>query len=206
GGSGAPAAAPGSSATEVVTPTNTPSASSPATSGEAPPTTSSAPTTTAPSTAPHPPGTLALGVTGNDVKWLQARLKQLHLYNGEISGTFDAATQAAVVAFQNRAHTADPSGVVGRSTRTALIAAGSKPQVSLLTGGEHHGKGANPEDVKRLQRSLASALNKSVKATGQFDMDTFSALVEYQAAEGLAPDGIAGDKVWSALQQGKIVG
>jgi peptidoglycan hydrolase-like protein with peptidoglycan-binding domain len=208
GGSGStPAAAPGSSATEVVTPP-TPAASSVETS-QAPTTagSSSAPTTSSPSTAPHPPGTLALGVTGNDVKWLQGRLKQLHLYNGEISGTFDAATQAAVVGFQGRSHTSDPSGVVGRSTKTALIAAGSKPQLSILNpGGDHHGKGANPEDVKRLQRALSSALNRNVKATGQFDMDTVGAVVQYQAAVGLGPDGIAGDKVWSALQQGRITG
>ncbi|GAA1950516.1 peptidoglycan-binding protein [Catenulispora subtropica] len=205
GGSATPAAAPGSSATEVVTPTTPAESSAPASSEPA--TSSSSPTTTAPSTAAHPPGTLALGVTGNDVKWLQARLKQLRLYNGEISGTFDAATQAAVVAFQNRTHPSDPSGVVGRSTKTALIAAGSKPQLSLLTpGGDKHGRGANPEDVKRLQRALSTALNQNVKATGQFDMDTFSALVQYQAAVGLTPDGIAGDKVWSALQQGRLAG
>ena len=207
GGDPAPAAAPGSSATEVVTPTSG-ATGAPATSQD--PTTSAsstAPTTTAPSTAPHPPGTLALGVTGNDVKWLQGRLKQLHFYNGEINGTFDAATQAAVVAFQDRTHPADPSGIVGRSTKTALIAAGSKPQLSMLNVVEKHGKGGvNPEDVKRLQRALSSALNTSVKATGVFDVDTFGAVVQYQAAMGLGADGVAGDKVWSALQQGRIVG
>ncbi|MFD0638979.1 peptidoglycan-binding protein [Catenulispora yoronensis] len=162
-----------------------------------------------PSTAPHPPGTLALGVTGADVKWLQTRLKQLHLYNGEVSGTFDQATQAAVIAFQNRTHPADPAGVVGRPTKTALIAAGSKPQLSMMSmigGGDRHGKPANPEDVKRLQRALSSALNQNVKASGQFDMDTFGAVVQYQAAVGLQADGVANDKVWGALQQGKVVG
>lgn len=205
GGSSTPAAAPGSSATEVLTPTS-PASTAPATSEPAT-AASTAPTTTAPTTAPHPPGTLALGVTGGEVKWLQTRLKQLHLYNGEINGTFDAATQAAVVAFQNRTHPADQPGVVGRSTKTALIAAGSKPQLSLLMpGAEKHGKGVNPADVKRLQQALSAALNTTVKATGQFDVDTFGAVVQYQAAVGLSPDGIAGDKVWSALQQGKITG
>ncbi|NUP48456.1 MAG: hypothetical protein HOW97_14280 [Catenulispora sp.] len=205
GGSSTPTAAPGSSATEVVTPTS-PVSTAPAT-GQQTTAATTAPATTAPSTAPHPPGTLALGVTGGEVKWLQARLKQLHLYNGEINGTFDAATQAAVVAFQNRTHPADQPGVVGRSTKTALIAAGSKPALSLLTPGtEKHGKGANPADIKRLQQALSAALNTPVKATGQFDVDTFGAVVQYQSAVGLSPDGIAGDKVWSALQQGKITG
>jgi peptidoglycan hydrolase-like protein with peptidoglycan-binding domain len=207
GGTPTPAATPGSQATEIVTPTST-ATSGPATT-QTSTTTSSSPSTTARSTAPHPPGTLALGETGGEVKWLQARLKQLHLYNGEISGTFDQATQAAVIVFQGRTHPADPSGIVGRSTKTALIAAGSQPRLSIVFpggGGDKHGKGANPDDVKRLQHALSSALNTGVKATGQFDMDTFGAVMRYQGAVGLAPDGVVGDKVWSALQQGKIVG
>ena len=147
------------------------------------------------------------------MKWLQTRLHQLGLYNGPINSNFDAATQSAVTAFQNKTHPSDPSGVVGRSTKTALIAAGSKPTLTPqlsgglpVLGGDKHHRGNNPADVKRLQQALASALNTTVKATGQFDMDTFAAVVQYQSASNLPADGVVNGPVWAALQSGKISG
>jgi peptidoglycan hydrolase-like protein with peptidoglycan-binding domain len=187
--------------TEVVTP-SAPKAGAPS---------ATEPPTSAPNSPAVPvPGQLRLGDTGAEVKWLQNRLKQLNFYDGDATGTFDQATLAAVQAFQAHAHTADPSGVVARSTKTALIAAGSRPRLSLLTPGDQGGKkkggAAGSDDVKRLQRSLAVALNQDVKATGEFDVATVSAVIQYQAAVGLGPDGIVGDRVWGALQQGKIAG
>ena len=213
GGSSTPAAAPSGAQGSVTTPTGTPS-SVPSTS--APPTSasSSSPSSSASSPTQHTPGQLQLGDTGPEVKWLQNRLHQLGLYNGPISGTFDASTQAAVAAFQNRTHATDPSGVVGRSTRTALIAAGSKPTLTLqmggglpiFGGGDKHHKGGNAADVKRLQQALAVALNSNLKASGQFDPDTFAAVVQYQGALHLPADGVVSGPVWTALQQGQIVG
>jgi hypothetical protein len=213
GGSQSPSAGPGSSQGQVVTPSDTPSAA-PSTAQQVPNT--SIPSTSASSPTQHKPGQLALGDTGPEVKWLQNRLHQLGVYNGPISGTFDAATQAGVAAFQNRTHPADPSGVVGRSTKTALIAAGSRPTLTAQLpglpvgdggGDKHHKGGGNAGDIKRLQQALATALNNpGVKATGQFDMDTFGAVVQYQSAMGLAPDGVVTDKMWAALQQGRITG
>ncbi|WP_194908714.1 peptidoglycan-binding domain-containing protein [Catenulispora rubra] len=213
GGSGTPAAAPGGAQGSVTTPTGTPSSAAQA---SAPASTSarSSPSSSASSPTQHTPGQMQLGDTGAEVKWLQTRLHQLGLYNGPINGTFDAQTQAAVAAFQNRSHATDPSGVVGRSTRTALIAAGSKPTLAvqlggglpIFGGGDKHHKGANPADVKRLQQALAVALNANVKASGQFDPDTFAAVVQYQSALHLSPDGVVNGPVWTALQQGQIVG
>jgi peptidoglycan hydrolase-like protein with peptidoglycan-binding domain len=187
---------------EIVQPTTgAPASSAPTT----PPTT--APTTPTPSVS-HAAGTLALGDTGPEVKWLQNRLKQLHFYNGTVSGTFDAATAAAVEAFQAKAHTADPASVVGRSTKTALIAWGSKPNLSLLGAlggdGEKKHPGQNPADVKRLQQSLATALNTNGPATGNYDATTFGAVLQYETSVGLPPDGAVGDKVWADLQSGKL--
>jgi|GEM_PF-2725823 len=203
--SAGPAVTPGS----VTTPTGTPS-SQPAVANVP---STSAPSSSASSSGPHIAGALQLGDTGAEVKWLQTRLHQLGLYNGPINSTFDAATQAAVAAFQNKAHPSDPSGVVGRSTKTALIAAGSKPTLMpqpaglpILGGDKHHKGGNNPADVKRLQQALASALNTNVKATGQFDMDTFAAVVQYQSANNLPADGVVNGPVWAALQSGKISG
>jgi peptidoglycan hydrolase-like protein with peptidoglycan-binding domain len=187
--------------TEVLTPSphkatdSAPSATTPTTSASATPMT-------------HVPGTLQLGDSGAEVKWLQNRLKQLGVYNGDATGTFDQATAAAVAAFQSRAHTADATGVVGRSTKTALIAWGSRPRLNIFTGdpGGKKRNGTSPDDVKRLQRALSVALNQDVKATGTYDVATAGAVMQYEAAVGLAPDGATGDKVWAALQQGKLSG
>jgi peptidoglycan hydrolase-like protein with peptidoglycan-binding domain len=210
GGHGsAPSAGPAVTPGSVTTPTGTPSSQSAVANVPS----TSAPSSSSSSSALHIPGVLQLGDTGAEVKWLQTRLHQLGLYNGPINSTFDAATQAAVTAFQNKTHPGDPSGVVGRSTKTALIAAGSKPTLTPqlsgglpIFGGDKHHKGNNPADVKRLQQALSSALNTNVKATGQFDMDTFSAVVQYQSANNLAADGIVNGPVWAALQSGKISG
>jgi peptidoglycan hydrolase-like protein with peptidoglycan-binding domain len=206
GHSSTPSAGPAVTPGSVTTPTG---ASSQSAVANVPST--SVPSSSSSSSAQHIPGALQLGDTGAEVKWLQTRLHQLGVYNGPINSTFDAATQAAVTAFQNRAHPSDPSGVVGRSTKTALIAAGSKPTLTPqlssgfpILGGDKHHKGNNPADVKRLQQALASALNTNLKATGQFDMDTFGAVVQYQSANNLPADGVVNGPVWAALQSGKI--
>lgn len=201
GGKGSPAAtAPTNAPTQDVTP----APSQPPTTGQ--PTTAD-PGTSSSASASHIPGVLQFGDTGATVKWLQTRLHQLGLYNGPISGKFDQATVTAVEQFQQRAHPADPAGVVGRSTKTALIAWGSRPRLTVAGafGGDKHAK-VNPEDVKRLQRALASALNQDIKASGTFDAATFGAVVAYQSSVGLPPDGVVNDQVWAALQSGKIAG
>lgn len=64
--------------------------------------------------------TLRQGDSGPWVEELQRELTQLTFYSGLINGTFDAATAAAVRAFQtNNKITAD--GVVGRETWSALV-------------------------------------------------------------------------------------
>ncbi|ACU69264.1 Peptidoglycan-binding domain 1 protein [Catenulispora acidiphila DSM 44928] len=211
GGSSKPSAGPANTPGTVTTPTVPPSTSAPQVAASDPAT--STPSSPASSTS-HAPGTLQLGDSGAEVKWLQTRLHQLGVYNGPINSKFDAATQAAVAAFQAKTHASDPAGVVGRSTKTALIAAGSKPtlmgQVPNLPGGplggDKHHRGNNPADVKRLQQALAVALNTNLKATGQFDLDTFGAVVQYQGAMHMTPDGLVNGTVWAALQQGRISG
>ncbi|WP_370364614.1 peptidoglycan-binding protein [Catenulispora sp. GP43] len=212
GGSSTPSAGPAINPGSVTTPTTPPSSSAQSAVANAP--TSSTPSSSASTPAERVPGQWQLGDSGPEVKWIQTRLHQLGLYNGPINSTFDAATQAAVAAFQARSHASDPSGVVGRSTKTALIAAGSKPTLTPQLpnlpggpfGGDKHHKPASAADVKRLQEALAAALNTDVKATGQYDMDTFSAVVQYQSAMHLAADGVVNGPMWAALQQGRITG
>lgn len=140
---------------------------------------------------------LSLGSTGSYVHYVQTRLRELGYYQGDITGQYDQATAQAVGAFQARAGvTADPSGTVGRSTLTALIAAGSQPNLRF---GERSG------DVRRLQQALNSAENAGLTLTGKYDLATYAAVGRYQQAVGVHPSGVVNTQTWDALQSGHIV-
>ncbi len=69
------------------------------------------------------------GSAGNDVKQMQSRLYQLrYLDAGYVSGTFDAATTAAVMTFQQR-NGLFADGVAGSATLTALYSADAEPLI-----------------------------------------------------------------------------
>ena len=141
---------------------------------------------------------LSIGSTGTYVRYVQTRLRQLGYYHGDITGQYDQATAQAVSSFQGKAQvTGDPSGTVGRSTITALIAAGSQPNLHL---------GERSADVKRLQEALNSAEGAGLNASGRYDQATFLAVARYQTQIGTAPTGAANAQTWAALQSGTIAG
>ena len=69
------------------------------------------------------------GMSGQNVKDLQSRLRALGYYTGEIDGQFGAATQEAVVAFQRR-NGLDTDGIVGAQTSALLFSAEARPQAA----------------------------------------------------------------------------
>lgn len=153
-----------------------------------------------PSPSTTPGGTtlpLSLGSTGQYVHYVQARLHQLGYYQGPVNDQYDQATAQAVQNFQARAGvTDDPAATVGRSTLTALIAAGSRPD---LRPGQRSG------DVKRLQEALNAAENAGLTISGKYDAATMVAVGEYQQRMGVNPTGSMNGQTWTALQSGKIV-
>ena len=166
-----------------------------------PPTTQ--PPTTPPATNPASGNSalpLSLGSTGNLVKYVQQRLQQLRFYNGPDNGLFDQATAGAVQQFQAAARIqGDPASVVGRSTMTALIAAGSQP---VLKVNGHN----NPGDVKRLQAALDYAENANLPSNGSFTAATWAAVTRYQVSVGLTPNGEVDGQTWAKLQAGDLAG
>ena len=73
-----------------------------------------------------PTRTLRKGCTGEDVKTLQRRLKELGYYTGALDGGYGTGTIAAVEAFQRRNNlTAD--GVAGTATIKLLFSDAAKP-------------------------------------------------------------------------------
>jgi peptidoglycan hydrolase-like protein with peptidoglycan-binding domain len=134
------------------------------------------------------------------VKYVQERLDQLQFYNGPVTGQFDQATAAAVQQFQGAAKVqGDPAGVVGRSTMTALVAAGSQPDLRL-NGFDNSG------DTKRLQQALDYAEGAGLPASGNFNNSTRNAVMRYQSAVGLAPTGQVDAQTWDKLQSGTLAG
>ena len=67
----------------------------------------------------HTPGTLRLGDSGDAVAQLQTKLRYVGWFTGAVSGTFDADTRAAVIAFQ-QAKRLEADGVAGKKTLSAL--------------------------------------------------------------------------------------
>lgn len=82
--------------------------------------------------------TLRVGMSGDDVKFLQESLNSVGNYGINVNGTFDSSTESVVKAFQkNNGLTAD--GIVGQMTRNAIMsklntsseASESKPQTLM---------------------------------------------------------------------------
>jgi peptidoglycan hydrolase-like protein with peptidoglycan-binding domain len=140
---------------------------------------------------------LSIGSTGTYVQYVQTRLRQLGYYHGTITKQYDQATADAVTTFQAHAGvTGDPSGTVGRSTLTALIAAGTKP---ALRPGQHSA------DVRRLQEALNAAGVANIAVTSRYDEATLAAVMAYQQQVNITPTGMANAQTWAALQSGTVV-
>ncbi len=158
-------------------------------------------------TIPRPSGTLLkLGSTGEDVKRLQARLKEVNYYSGEVSGTFDAATENAVREYQKH-NRLGVDGKVGPKTIASLwkakqgtgtgdatVTAVQKPTVQYLRFGNAG------ENVRRLQmrlQELGYLMDNTV--TGNYSAATRTAVQQYQRDKGLQADGVAGPQTITSL-------
>lgn len=141
---------------------------------------------------------LGPGSTGQLVLWVQERLHQLNYYHGPFNSQFDQATAQAVVNFQGAAQvTGDPAATVGRSTYTALVAAGTRP--NLKPGGKAD------NDVKRLQAALNAAEGARLTVSGRYDAATAAAVWRYQSAVNVMPTGFMNGQTWAKLQSGTVV-
>ena len=124
---------------------------------------------------PRAVATVQTGSTGDDVTSIQQQLATYGYYHGDISGTYDDATQKAVIAFQVDKGVIDtPSdsdaGIVGPRTRAALAGGAVKPATllasNILTSGGNGtsadarfpvtlSTGDRGDRVQELQQALA---------------------------------------------------
>lgn len=231
-------ATPTPSATPTGTPTNTPNinnlwgtTTNPVSTATNTPTlpgiiglTTNIPTNTpAPQTNTPAPISLRLGSTGDEVRSLQKRLKELGYLSGSADGDFGTNTETAVKAFQARAGlTAD--GVVGARTKEKLYSNAAPTAPRATATPTHTPKptatpntsryleiGYSGSDVRQLQQRLITLGWLGGEADAYYGGATEAAVKAFQARSGLWNDGVAGpdtqNKLYSssAAKSGSVV-
>jgi peptidoglycan hydrolase-like protein with peptidoglycan-binding domain len=98
------------------------------------------------------------GSKGDQVRELQARLKQLEWYDGSVSGTYDTVTTAGVRGFQNKRGMPE-SGSVDQATWTSLTSMTRQPTKDELSNTRTPGpallkQGSTGAKVRDLQSRL----------------------------------------------------
>ena len=156
---------------------------------------------------PVPTRTLKYGMSGDDVKWLQASLKKLG-YSVTATGYFGDVTKKHVVSFQ-KAKGLEQDGIVGPATRAKLQSALSSGSGSGSGSGSSTNYpvptrtlkyGMRGDDVKWLQTALKE-LGYSVSATGYFGEVTKKHVISFQKSKGLVQDGMVGSATRGKLQK-----
>lgn len=141
---------------------------------------------------------LRLGSSGAQVKILQNRLIILGYLSGTADGDFAETTEAAVIAFQKRNSIHD-DGVAGPTTLTKLYSSSAKKASSVTANLGKLETGANGGGVRALQTNLKSLGYYSGSIDGDFGSGTTTAVISFQAANGLKQDGIAGKETLNAI-------
>jgi len=134
---------------------------------------------------------LRLGSSGKQVKTMQNRLIVLGYLTGEADGDFDAATEDAVKAFQDRNNIYD-DGVAGPETLTRLYSSSARKASSPAAHLGSLSQGAQGSAVRSLQRDLKTLGYYNGSIDGDYGSGTFEAVKAFQRANGLTVDGKAG--------------
>ena len=159
--------------------------------------------------------TMKLNATGEAVGELQARLKVLGYYKGEVNNTYDTATKKAVIAFQKKVRmTAD--GVAGADTQEKLWAADAPkvddevtatprptaeptPEPTYTIPENTARKGSTGKDARAVQKRLKDLGYYIGVLDGNFTAACVKVLKDFQTANGLEADGVAGKSTYAVL-------
>lgn len=140
--------------------------------------------------------TLKRGMTSNEVKKLQERLKELGYISASPTGFYGSATQLAVEKFQ-KANNLKVDGIAGSATQNLLYGTGVKNQTpetpETTTNYPTLKEGMKSAAVTTMQKKLQALGYLKADATGYFGTATKSAVIAFQKASQLTADGIAGN-------------
>ncbi len=146
----------------------------------------------------NPALALKQGNQGQEVMELQQKLKTLGYFDHPVTGYYGDLTQAAVAKFQAD-NQLKVDGIAGSQTLAALglseaITTETSRVTSILK------LGSTGSAVIELQQHLQVMGYFNEPITGFYGISTQTALIAFQAAIGLKPDGIAGPRTLSALE------
>lgn len=143
--------------------------------------------------------TIKFGDSGDRVVQVQMRLQELGYFKSKATGYYGSLTEAAVKHFQQN-NGLTPDGVIGAKTQEAL--AQTYPETPQPTTQPTVRLGDESPTVLRVQRQLSSLkLYDWRQMSGKFDDATQQAVMNFQKANGLTPDGVVGLKTHTTLQQ-----
>lgn len=153
-----------------------------------------------------------LGSEGPEVKELQGYLVTIGYSYVSITGSFDEATERAVLDIQEDYHL-KVDGIVGEGTWTVVInlyvdtvlggntglipPAVDKPQTSVNYSLLYYG--LEGEEVEYLQGLLVQ-MGYKIHVNGKFDSATDAAVREFQKIHDLDVDGYVGTQTWNTLE------
>ncbi len=142
---------------------------------------------------------LQVGSSGSEVKRMQTRLIELNYLAGTATGTFDAGTEAAVIAFQKR-NCSYYDGIAGKDTLTALYSSSARA-ASTVQGftGVSYREGSSGSGVRALQTKLRQLGFYSGTIDGDYGAGTTAAVKAFQRANYLTADGVAGGNTLSIM-------
>lgn len=161
------------------------------------------------------PRQLQLGDSGPQVRAIQYYLAVIGYFDNEIpqvslTGVFDDATQAAVIAFQEQ-QGLEADGVIGRETWNSItdaylrIIASLPPEYSDIAAEIYPGRvlsvGIEGEDVRQLQTFINIAADNysyipRVTVDGIYGQGTANAIRIIQENNGLTVNGVTGPATW----------
>jgi peptidoglycan hydrolase-like protein with peptidoglycan-binding domain len=152
---------------------------------------------------PEPDSMYALGDTGDGVRELQARLRQIQWYLTDVTGEFDDVTTQAVQGFQAK-RGFDPTGDVDDQTWDRLVEMTKTPTEDekhnrLVAGPTIIGPDDAGDEVRELQARLKQIGWFDHEVTGNYGSITSSAVAGFQTKRGIPSTGEVDQKTWDLL-------
>jgi len=143
------------------------------------------------------------GSRGDMVLQLQKRLQELGYYSSRMDGVCLSEDITAIRNFQ-KANGLKVDGKAGYDTQTKLYSSSAvRGNVTVTTSKTLYYGDEGPE-VTTLQNRLIALGYLVGTADGKFGSKTRAALIEFQRANGLVRDGIAGTKTLAALDSSNV--
>ncbi len=142
---------------------------------------------------------LSEGDSGDKVKELQARLKQLDWFDESITGTYGRVTATGVKGFQGKRKLTE-TGSVDRKTWDTLITMTHTPtEAELANRPAILSRGDSGSKVRELQARLKQLDLFDESITGTYGPVTTAAVKDFQRARSLAVTGAVDQQTWNSL-------